>query len=148
MSRHFVTTWPRRTTCPRCRRVVLDGIEEGLPYRIDPVPLTLPGELHAQLTGNRTYWQLANHIVRRTTENITAETPGTRPPVYAWHQCQPPDLIHISAQHIPDTQRLITDKYLQTATPDQDTDQGCLITITDVLNGYVTESPDDQEVPF
>lgn len=148
MNRYFVTTWPRTSTCHRCGRLVLDGVEEGLPYRIDPAPLTLPGELHAQLTGHRTYRLLANHIARRTTENITAETPTARPPVYASHQCQPLHPEHISTAHIPETQRLLTDKYLETATEDQDTDQQCLITLADVLAGRIIESPDDPMPPF
>lgn len=146
--RHFVTTWPRKNHCHRCGRLTLDGLDEGLPYRIDPAPLTTEGELIARFTGNNTYRLLAAHIVARTIENITTETPTTRPPVYATHQCEPINPHHIVTEHIPNTQALITDKYLDTATPEQDTDQQALITITDVLNGKIIESPDDESPPF
>lgn len=146
--RYFVTTWPRRNTCPKCHRTVLDGISEGFPYRIDPIPLDLTAEIQAELGGRRTYWTTAGHITPRTFENITTETPTTRPPVYATHTCTPPDPHHIAIQHIPITQQLITDKYLEKATPEQDTDQQALITIADVLAGRVTESPDGEMPPF
>jgi hypothetical protein len=146
--RHFVTTWPRKNTCPKCQRTVLDGIAEGFPYRVDPIPLDLTAEITAELAGRRTYWTTAGHIVCRTFDNITVETPDTRPPVFATHHCAPPDPHHIAINHIPVTQQLITDKYLEKATPEQDTDQQALITIADVLAGRVTESPDDQDPPF
>lgn len=146
--RYFVTTWPRKTGCPKCGALILDGIEEGLPYRVDPAPLTLVGEILAETTGYRTYRFLAGHIVRRTFENITTETPDTRPPVFAWHRCQPITPEHISIPHIPVTQQLITDKYLDKSTPEQDNDQQALITISEVLAGRITSSPDDQEPPF
>jgi hypothetical protein len=148
MSRHFVTTWPRRGRCPQCGRLVLDGIEEGLPYRVTPIPLTLHGELAARLAGAATYRLIAGTIVRRTPEDTAAETPGTRPPVYAWHRCASVDPHHISIAHIPATQRLITNRNMNTSTPERDTDQQRLITLVDVLNGHVTESPDDEAPPF
>jgi len=150
MNRHFVTTWPRKTTCPQCQQLVIDGLEEGIPYRITPAPLTPTGELHAALTGRNTYRLLANHIVRRTPENITADTPQTRPVVYATHTCNPTNPAHISIDHITETQRFLTDKYiaLEKATPEQDTTQQALITINDVLASRVIDSPDDELPPF
>lgn len=148
MSRYFVSTWPRRSTCPRCTRLVLDGLDDGQPYRIDPAPLTVAGELAARLTNRWTYRLVAGHLVLRWPETITAETPDTRPPVFAQHNCSPLDPAVISPQHITATNRLLADKGMETATKQQDTDQTALITISDVLAGRVTASPDDEEPPF
>lgn len=145
---HFVTTRPQTTTCHRCNRLILHGIEEGLPYRVDPAPLTLTGELTAQLANRTTYRLLTGHVVRRTPENITAETPDNRPPVFAWHNCTNTNAETVSAEHIPETQRIITNKTTETATSAQDTDQRALLTLADVLGGHVIESPDDQQPPF
>jgi hypothetical protein len=145
---HFVTTWPRRATCHHCGRLVLDGIAEGHPYRVDPAPLTLAGELAARLAGRLTYWLLAGHVTLRFPEAIAAETLSTRPPVFAAHDCSPLDPTAISLEHITTTNRLIVDKSMETATQQQDADHDALLTIADVLAGRVTESPDDEEPPF
>lgn len=146
---HFVTTWPRKNNCPQCGQLVCDGIDQGLAYRITPVPLNLRGELEATLARRGTYRLLANHLVRRDIDNITTETPTTRPPVYATHTCNPPNPAHISPAHVEETQRFITDKYLEKSTETQNVEQEALLTITDVLNGgHVTSSPDDPAPPF
>lgn len=148
MTQHFVTTLPRRASCHRCAQLVLDGIEEGFPYRVDPVPLTLIGELTAQLAGRSIYRLIAGHVVRRTVENIMAETLDNRPPVFARHNCAPINTDAISIPHIAETQQLIADKDLEIATATQGAGQQCLITIADVLGGRIIASPDDQNPPF
>lgn len=145
MNRCFITSAPRQGQCPHCKRLTLNGVEEGFPYTVDPTPLTLLGELHAQLAGDPTYRLLADRIVRRTPENITAETPATRPPVYAPHHCRPHDPTHICTHHTTATQRLIA-KAAFTEPPKND--QDCLISLADLVAGRIIQAPGDHTPPF
>ncbi|MFB9432782.1 hypothetical protein [Streptoalloteichus tenebrarius] len=85
----FATTRPTPTPCPRCGRLHLTGLDEGVPYRVDPAPITLSAELHARLAGRRTYALIAGRLALRTPSRIRGDHRG-RPPVLPAHQCAHP----------------------------------------------------------
>lgn len=87
---HFVTTRPRADRCPRCRRLHLVGIAEGLPYRVDPAPLTALAEIVARVGGRETWWMHGNGLAWRNVEKIKADRIRGRPIVFADHRCARP----------------------------------------------------------
>lgn len=87
---HFVTTRPRAEPCPRCGRLQWIGYAEGVPYRLDPAPLTAAAELAARLTRRASYRFTAGVMASRTPENINADSLRGRPIVFATHRCAIP----------------------------------------------------------
>jgi len=145
---HAVCTWPRLTICHRCNRQVLDGLDAGMAYRVDVIPLTLEGEVCARLNDQRTYRIASRHVFLRELPDIHATSDGNRPPVVAEHICAPIDTRHISQADTPDVIALIKDRYLDKATPEQNREQVALLTIAGQFDLCVTDSPDDQDPPF
>lgn len=97
-TQYLITTAPSTTRCHRCKRVTLSGLDAGMPYNVDAIPLTLTGELHARLTGRAIYRLIAGYINYREAAHITA---GNNHPVIAAHRCTPIDPSHIAANHVP-----------------------------------------------
>jgi hypothetical protein len=109
MNGHLVSTRATAETCGRCRRLMLAGLDEGLPYRIDPAPLTALAELAALTARVRTYGLSPGGWVHyRNAGRIGADARHGRPAVYAEHHCArclgPAD---IDPPHVPATAALI-----------------------------------------
>ncbi|GEL17662.1 hypothetical protein [Pseudonocardia asaccharolytica] len=148
-SRHLVTTAPRRGTCPRCRRVVLEGISDGWPYHVDAIPLNLHGELHARTTGRNSYWLLAGRIYLREAHNIALDARDGRPAVVATHSCEPIQLDHIDPTYVATLAALTADEASK-ATEPKGQEQNSLFVLTGAFAGaQVTVVPvDDDRPPF
>lgn len=71
-------------TCGRCRAALLRAIVEGVPCRVDAVPATLRGELHARLRGKLSYEMRGPTILYREPERIAG---GARGPILIEHRC-------------------------------------------------------------
>ncbi len=146
-SRHLVTTTPRKARCNQCRRTVLDGIEMGAPYRVDAIPITVEGELHARLRGLLTYRILARRIALREALDIAADHTKGRPPVCAVHDCTPVNPGHIDARHVGAFSAITVDAPAET--PEQSADQDALFVITGRFAGArVIAVPAADDCPF
>lgn len=146
-SRHLISTTPRRARCTRCRRTVLDGIDTGVPYRVDAIPLNLHGELAALITGRTSYRVSGQHLTWRDPNNIAADTHRGRPPVCATHSCDPVDPTHLDPTHIHRFTELATET--PPTTPPKDREQHALFVLTGAFAGArVIAVPADDQPPF
>lgn len=131
---HLVTTAPRRSHCDRCKRVVLDGIADGMAYRTDAIPLNPHGEIAARIDNRRVYRVITGRLYQRDQYDIAADARHGRPPVAATHTCTPIDPSHIDPSHIRVFLALTADPTPE-ATPDEDRDQHALFVITGAFAG-------------
>ncbi|MER7076615.1 hypothetical protein SAMN02982929_05324 [Saccharopolyspora kobensis] len=107
-TRSFITTRPRCAPCPRCGRLQLTGHAEGLPYRVDPVPVTPRAELAARLSGRSSFAFIAEGLAVRTAGRIDGDARRPRPPVLVAHHCDtPPAPEGVDAAHAPVIARLV-----------------------------------------
>lgn len=144
---HLVTTRPRRTTCERCKRVVLDGIADGLPYRADAAPLNTAGELAARLQGRHAYRVINRRLHHRDHHDVANDIRRGRPPVTADHRCTPIDPTHLDPRWIRLFTELVTDP-TPVATEDDNTEQHALLILTGAFAGTkVLAIPADHEPP-
>ena len=84
---HLISKPASETTCPRCRRQTLSGIDEGIPARVDRAPLATPAaEVNALLHGRRTFTLTRNRfLIHRDASRITGgQLRGT---THAEHKC-------------------------------------------------------------
>jgi hypothetical protein len=148
-SKHLITTAPRRTKCERCKRVVLDGIADGMAYRADAIPLNPHGELAARIAGRRAYRVLAGRLVQRDQYDIASDTHRGRPAVAAAHTCAPVDPTHIDPAHIAVFLKLTSDPVPE-ATPEEDQEQRSLFVISGRFAGarVIAVPAEDLECPF
>jgi hypothetical protein len=81
------------TTCHRCHHIVLAGIAEALPIRLDPNPLNQPAEVAALIAGRMT-WQMnrRREVWWRSSSKIAAHPAGDHLEyaVFADHDCDFP----------------------------------------------------------
>jgi hypothetical protein len=97
----FITSRPKPEPCPRCGRLQLIGLDEGLAYRVEPVPLHAHAELAARLDGRSTYGVIAGRLAYRDQDRITGDRRRGRPPVVATHSCvRPTPPAEVDAAHI------------------------------------------------
>lgn len=107
---HFVTTSPTSERCGRCGRLRLAGLGDGIPYRVEPVPLNVHGELRVRLAGRRSFRLVAGRLCWRSPESITADNrPGRhRPIVFGDHACaQPATAADVDPTFLPVVARLL-----------------------------------------
>lgn len=79
---------------------MLTGIDEGMPYRVDIIPLTIAGEIQARLTGRRMYALQAGYVCYRDGGRMTLDAKYGHPAVLANHRCGEP-LAHLAdTEHI------------------------------------------------
>jgi hypothetical protein len=86
----FITSRPKPEQCQRCGRLQLIGLDEGVAYRVEPVPLHAHAELAARLAGRNTYAVIAGQLAYRDQDRITGDRRHGRPPVVATHSCVRP----------------------------------------------------------
>src|SRR5262245_32367511 len=89
MSPFLITTPAKGDLCPRCRRVTLTGIAEGLHTRVDPTPLNPAAELQALLASRRTYTLTRAGLVERDAGRIAGNS--LTGPVLPTHHCRRPE---------------------------------------------------------
>jgi hypothetical protein len=138
MNQHLVTSRPVTRRCPRCRRLQLVGLDEGLPYRVDPVPLTLHAELNARLAGRHSFQIIAGTLAHRNQHRINHDITRGRPPVFVEHHCHTP----VKATDIDSTYLVVVNQFIDyctpkpETTPDSDTETA-LFLVARQLNGRV-----------
>lgn len=85
---HLVSTTVQPATCPRCRRQILVALDEGLPARVDPAPITPAEEIAALLTGRWTYTRTRQgDLIHRDAGRIRGHPPGD---IHIEHRCEKP----------------------------------------------------------
>ncbi len=85
---HLTSTVARGKPCPRCHKPTLVALDEGIPARVDAIPLAdLQAEIAALLQGRWTYIHTTyGHLVHRDPNRIAANT--IRGPIHAEHRCR------------------------------------------------------------
>jgi hypothetical protein len=76
------------TTCPRCRRLLLTGIAEGLRARVDPTPINRAGLIAAILANRPAYRLTRSGLVHLDQERIKSRTIDG--PTVTTHKCAQP----------------------------------------------------------
>lgn len=84
---HFVDRRPRSEACARCGRLQLLGIDEGVPFRVSPMPLSPVGELAARMKGLMSYAVHGDFLTHRDSFRIRGDASRGRPTVVATHEC-------------------------------------------------------------
>lgn len=87
---YLVTSSPTVEQCPRCSRLRLTGLADGVPYRVDPIPLTAHAELRALVDGGASWCVIAGRLCWRSPEHIRGDARRGRPAVFADHRCAHP----------------------------------------------------------
>lgn len=135
--KHFIHKPPTLSDC-RCGSKTIDGIDSGVPYRVDGIPLNLKGELQARITGRVTYRAVRKpgftSVVYRTAHDIKTETGG---PVVAQHTCTGIKTEHISVPDIAAMREFID--HCQPAT--ESVEQDALLVLNRQLGATVLELP-------
>lgn len=152
---HLISRRPRCRICARCGRLQLLGIDEGLPYRVEPIPLTLDAEIKALMVGRITYGIHAGYVCHRTEGRMTLDVKYGRPPVLATHKC------HIATNAVDVDSGWVgaTLAMIQRATAEQkvnddgdeesaEAEVDALFTISDLLNGRVVAEQNGPFPPF
>lgn len=138
MSQHLITTPPGCAPCHRCGRLRLIGIAEGIPYRVEPAPLNVHGELRARTSGRWTYTVIAGQLVYRNVHRIGGDTRRGRPIVFAQHECSNPATEEdIETKHLTHATRLIHATTPDKKTATSETDEDALFLLSTELNGRV-----------
>jgi len=85
---HFVSTAAELSACTTCGMPILRALDEGLPARVDLVPLPgLPAEIAAIACSRRTYTRLRNGQLAYRDETRLSD-PHMASPVHAEHTCR------------------------------------------------------------
>lgn len=137
---HFVSTTPRVGPCPRCQRTILTGVAEGLPFKLDPVPLTARAELFALVADRPCASLIAGRCAWRIPENIRGDTKyGKRSIVFATHSCaHPATAADVDPNHVAAVQRFLATPEPKPDTPRwTDAELGTLELITRKLGARV-----------
>jgi hypothetical protein len=88
---HLISTRPSVRRCPRCGGLILTAVAEGVPAHVDPVPVTVAGEMAALLVGRRSYTLAHGELVTRDVDRVSRP----RGAVLVDHRCgQPPATEH------------------------------------------------------
>jgi hypothetical protein len=133
---HLISRRPVLQVCARCRCYQLVGIDEGIPFRLDTVPLTVAGEIWAVMGNRRTYGLHVNgHATIRTAGRITLDAKYKRPVVLAAHRCHAvPDPALIDMPHVPVIAGLVD---RAESVPADDSETAALFAVVETLGGRV-----------
>jgi hypothetical protein len=87
---------PVLAQCEGCGRRVLRGIDQGLLYKVDPLPINETGELVAKLNNRSSYRIIGDRLLTfRDHFNISQDRLKNRPAVLASHICGPVNLAYL-----------------------------------------------------
>lgn len=137
-TQYLINTMPSVARCNRCKRVTLSGLDAGMPYAVDAIPLTLIGELHARQAGRAMYRLIAGYVTYREAVHIR---PGYDYPVIAAHRCTPVEPGHVAAEHVPELMRM-------TEPPRPTEEWPSLLELDPITNTLKPVPPVDQPPPF
>ncbi len=142
----IVNRRPTRNKCMRCKADVATGVGQGIPYRVDMVPLTAQGELVAKLDKRDTFSVIYGQLRYRTVHEMKKKS---RAMVWASHKCGAPLLEHFDMERIQELGRVAKAIFL-TEREESDVAQEALVTIWDTLGGHVIEQDqlDFEPPPF
>ena len=84
MARALESKRAKGRKCPSCRRVVLQGLDEGLLARVDLAPVDHDGEIKALLTGRWTYSLMPGRWLVHRNQDRIADLDGS---VHVEHRC-------------------------------------------------------------
>ena len=148
---HLISRRPRCRTCEQCGRLQLLGIDEGIPYRVEPLPLTIQAEIRAIIGGRITYGAHVGYVCMRNEGRMTLDVKWGRPPVFATHKCHLP----ATAEDIDPSGVEATTAFIAKVIAEQEhrddpvetaTEVEALFSIADLLSGRVVAS--DGPPPF
>lgn len=143
---HFIDRRPRVSLCVRCGCKMLVGITEGLPVKVDPLPLTLEGEMFALMQGRWTYGMTVGGILyHRNPGRIRTDTKHGHPMLVTDHRCWQALVSAIDASRV----RQITG-YMERSERGGDPEhEESLFTIKELLSGRIVEINDNNgSIPF
>lgn len=147
-TKYLISKRVHQSKCFKCKRVVLEGLDTGIPYRLDPIPLTVYGELVALMGRRRSYRLLPGALfsVREAVQMKSEQWIG-RPLVLADHLCIPAgqrvDSRVIESRHINTITQLLTG--VDNADSDAVKHHDALMYLSIELGARVTEQ---NEPPF
>lgn len=135
MKTRLVTKPPTATLCPRCGRIVLDGLDDGRPYRLDPLPVTIATETVAR-NQQRYSYSLIDGLPRLRDVNRVKRDLDTLP-VLLEHDCAPLDAATVDPRFIETVRGVAAN-----AVP-AETDHDALLLLRQVLGArvYADEPP-------
>lgn len=96
--RGLVTQGPKAVFCRRCGRIVLDGLDDGVPYRLDPLPVTIAAERVARTARRYSFSVIDGSPRLRDLHRVRMDL-NTRP-VLLEHSCEPLDATTVDARFI------------------------------------------------
>lgn len=141
---HLIDRRPRCRPCPQCKSLMLAGIDEGIPFRVDPYPLNQIGELFALCQGLKSFeWRVSGHVSRRTASRMKGDGKYGVPIVVAVHRhhYQPPPE-HIAGQHYTKLMGLMNMANRRTVKDDKgedETQDNALWMVHETMGGLVIE---------
>lgn len=137
---HLISRRPQATQCPRCLRIMLVGIDEGVPFKVEPVPLTVSAEIKARMEGRKTFSTSAGYVAHRSASRMKSDLKYGRPAVFATHNCKTvPAPEEIQMSQVDATTRMMAGrkKKMGKQTPELMQDYEALFTISDMLAGRI-----------
>lgn len=131
----------------RCGRLELYGIDEGIPYRVAPLPLTVLAELKARVAGRGSFAVHGDFVTHRDAMRMRGDSHG-RPAVVATHECfaviTPED---IDESGVLEVARIVkqASKVTEDPSPMSDKEESALILVSRDLHGLII---DQTPAPF
>ncbi len=134
---------------------MLSGLDEGQPYRVDPTPLNVQGEVRARLQRRQTYGLFGRMVCYRDRDRIQSDAKNGRPPVLATHKCEVfAELEDVEVRHLQWCNHVVEiSTHAKPAESDEDggweAEENAIFMISEVLSGRViAESDVDSPPPF
>lgn len=123
------------------------GIDEGVPYRVEPLPLTVQAEIKAIIDGRSTYGAYVGYVCYRNEGRMKLDIKWGRPPVFATHKCAlPATETDIEPSGVDATtkfiERVITEQEHRNQPAESSEEIEALFTIADLLAGRVVAVAD------
>lgn len=88
-TKHLISTTAELSICATCGMPILRALDEGLPARVDLLPLPdLPAEITAIACGRKTYTRIPGGGLAHRDETRLSD-PAMAAPVHAQHACTP-----------------------------------------------------------
>ena len=128
---------PQPQQCHKCSRMVLAGVDAGIPYAVEPLPLTVDAEMQAIRGGRRTYAIQGDYVTHRSLARIRGDLTRGRPAVLAEHDCADVSETGIAIDAIGEVQRLLRLKHSESM-PDGK-EFGLLSMLSRSLNAVIIE---------
>lgn len=143
VNRSFARRRARLTKCCNCGVSLFVGIGEGIPYKIDPVPITVQGELMARMQGRLTLgMDYGYHFYYRDELRMRLKP---RPAVVTEHKCGLVLFDHVDIEWIPTFTRIVDELTKRPEEDESEEEMEALYTLHSELGAKVL---DDAVIPF